>query len=294
MATVGYTLLAAMKNPLSVLTGLFKKAEEKQVVPQVQVVPQPQAPVAPQAKEDHSLDEHSSPLDEMKSNFVSIAAHELRTPLTSIKGYLSVYMNDYKDKLDSDQRALLNHIGSATEELLALVENLLNVSRIERGAMNLSLTELDWQELVGNVVEDFQERATQKNIQLKFTPSQAPIPPIKVDKVRVIEVISNLLSNAINYTNPGGVVQVWAESGNGEIVTHVGDSGQGIPKQSIPNLFNKFYRVSNGLTQNANPDGNGLGLYISKAIVDMHKGKIWVESEVGKGSRFSFSLPLGL
>jgi len=277
---------AAMKNPLSVLTGLFKKIEEKETVPRLQVVQQPQIPGMPQAKEDHSL-------DEMKSNFVSIAAHELRTPLTSIKGYLSVYMNDYKDKLDSDQRALLNHIGSATEELLALVENLLNVSRIERGAMNLSLTEVNWADLVKGVVDDFAPRATQKNIQLKFVPS-VPLPSIKVDKVRVVEVISNLLSNAINYTNPGGTIQVWVESGQGEVVTHVGDNGQGIPKQAIPNLFNKFYRVSNGLTQNTNPDGNGLGLYISKAIVDMHRGKIWVESEVGKGSRFSFSLPLGL
>lgn len=269
-----------MKNPLLLLTGLFKKQEEKETIPLLQVVPQPQA--------DHSL-------DEMKSNFVSIAAHELRTPLTSIKGYLSVYMNDYKDKLDADQKDLLGHIGSATEELLALVENLLNVSRIERGAMNLSLVEVNWADLVKGVVDDFLERATQKNIQLKFVSPAPPLPPIKVDKVRIIEVISNLLSNAINYTNPGGMVQVWAEKGDNEIITHIGDNGQGIPAEAIPNLFTKFYRVTQGLTQGStNSDGNGLGLYISKAIVDMHKGKIWVESEVGKGSRFSFSLPLSI
>lgn len=273
-----------MKNPLSALIAVFKKPE-RPAESQVQVVTPTEQMPTPATNPQ---------LDEMKSNFVSIAAHELRTPLTSIKGYLSVYMNDYKDKLDDDQKSLLNHIGSATEELLALVENLLNVSRIERGAMNLNLAEVNWDELLKGVVDDFQERATQKRIQLKFIEA-ANLSLIKVDKVRVLEVVSNLISNAINYTNPGGMIQVWAEKGENEIITHVGDNGQGIPAEAIPNLFTKFYRVTQGLTQGStNAEGNGLGLYISKAIVDMHKGKIWVESEVGVGSRFSFSLPLGL
>lgn len=247
------------------------------------IPPQPPAPSAPA----------NPALDEMKSNFVSIAAHELRTPLTSIKGYLSVYLSDYKDKLDEDQKELLGRISEATEELLGLVENLLNVSRIERGAMSLNLVEVNWEEVLKGELEDFNERATQKNIQLKFVPSSLPLPAIKVDKVRILEVISNLLSNAINYTNPGGVVQVWAESRDNQITTYVADNGQGIPAEAIPNLFTKFYRVTQGLTQgNTNSDGNGLGLYISKAIVEMHHGRIWVESEVGKGSRFSFSLPI--
>jgi len=283
-----------MKNPLSALIAVFKKKElEKAVQSQVEVVTPAQTPTT--LPTSPGLDEHSSPLDEMKSNFVSIAAHELRTPLTSIKGYLSVYMNDYKDKLDEDQKSLLGHISNATEELLGLVENLLNVSRIERGAMNLNLAEVNWDEVLKGVADDFNERAGQKNIQLKFVQSVG-LPPIKVDKVRVLEVISNLVSNAINYTNPGGTVQIWAEKGSdNDIVTHVADNGQGIPADAIPNLFTKFYRVTQGLTQgNTNSEGNGLGLYISKAIVDMHHGKIWVESEVGRGSRFSFSLPLGL
>ncbi|MDO8618930.1 MAG: HAMP domain-containing sensor histidine kinase [Candidatus Daviesbacteria bacterium] len=281
-----------MKNPVAALIAAFHKTgPEPTPTPagNVQIVNQPQVEVASTASANQS-----AALDEMKSNFVSIAAHELRTPLTSIKGYLSVYMNDYKDKLDDDQRTLLNHIGSATEELLALVENLLNVSRIERGAMSLNLEEVNWTDVVKQVVDDFNERAVQKNIQLKFVPPQAQPPLIKVDKVRILEVISNLISNAINYTSTGGIVQVWVENSNNEIVTHVGDNGQGIPQEAIGNLFTKFYRVNKGLTQNSNSDGNGLGLFISKAIIDMHHGKIWVESEVGKGSRFSFSLPLSI
>lgn len=273
-----------MKNPLSALVAVFEKSEPAKSAEPAVVTPQPTA--APSAPANPAL-------DEMKSNFVSIAAHELRTPLTSIKGYLSVYLSDYKDKLDEDQKELLGRISDATEELLGLVENLLNVSRIERGAMSLNLAEVNWEEVLKGELEDFNARATQKNIQLKFVPSSLPLPAIKVDKVRILEVISNLLSNAINYTNPGGIVQVWAEQRDKQIITHVADNGQGIPQEAIPNLFTKFYRVTQGLTQgNTNADGNGLGLYISKAIVEMHRGRIWVESEVGKGSRFSFSLPL--
>lgn len=233
-----------------------------------------------------------SQFEAMKTNFVSVAAHELRTPLTSIKGYLSVFMGDYKDKLNADQQDLLNHVVGNTERLLVLIENLLNVSRIERGAMNFNPEGLDYVPLVHQIVDDFTERAAEKNIQLKFTDPASAIPKINADKVRLGEVLSNLISNAISYTPPNGIVKVWVEIVGNEVVTHVADNGKGIPQDAIGHLFTKFYRITDGLTQDANSQGNGLGLYISKSIIDMHHGRIWVESEVGKGSRFSFSIPL--
>ncbi len=233
-----------------------------------------------------------SKLNQMETSFVSIAAHELRTPLTSIKGYLSVYMSDYGNSLNADQKDLLGHIRVATEQLLALVENLLNVSRVERQAIAVNLEPMDWQAVVAEVVDEFRERAIQKNIQLACTGVPERILTIKADKVRLTEVVSNLLANAIQYTNPGGWVQVTLEKKDNEVITSIADNGRGIPKEAIGHLFTKFYRVTQSLTQSSNPEGTGLGLYISKAIVELHHGKIWVESEVGKGSTFRFSLPI--
>lgn len=234
-------------------------------------------------------------LEDMKMGFVSIAAHELRTPLTSIKGYLSVFNKDYKDKLNDDEKDLLAHAASNTDRVLALVENLLNVSRIERGALSFNPEAIDYVSLVGQIVSDFQERASEKNIQLKFDLPTGEIPQVKADKVRISEVLSNLIANAINYTNPGGNIEVFLTIKGQEVWTSVADNGPGIPKEAIDKLFTKFFRVTTGnnsLTQASNSQGNGLGLYISKAIVNMHKGNIWVESEVGIGTRFTFSLPV--
>lgn len=230
-------------------------------------------------------------IEEMRTGFVSIAAHELRTPITSIKGYVEAFVDDYKDKLNDDQKQLLEHMKDNADRLAVLVENLLNVSRVERGTLALDLEEIDWDVLVKGLVEDMHERAAEKSIAISYKPSDQKLPNIKADKVRITEVLSNLISNAINYTNPNGKVQIWVELKDNQIVTHVTDNGTGIPADAIPHLFTKFFRVTQGLTQQQYSQGNGLGLYISKAIVEMHKGKIWVESQVGKGSVFSFAIP---
>lgn len=231
-------------------------------------------------------------LEEMKFGFVSIAAHELRTPLTSIKGAASVLASDYKDKYNDDQKNLISQIASNTDRLLVLVENLLNVSRIERGAVEFAPTQLDWTQTVKQIVDDFRKLAIEKNIELSFVPPTESISLIRADKIRIGEVLSNLISNAINYTNPGGKITVTMEKKANEAWTSVTDSGRGIPQESIPHLFTKFFRVSKGLTNEQNLHGTGLGLYISKAIVEMHRGRIWVTSQLGRGSTFTFALPL--
>ncbi|MBI2315002.1 PAS domain-containing protein [Candidatus Daviesbacteria bacterium] len=229
-------------------------------------------------------------LEEMRLDFVSMAVHELRTPLTSIKGYLYIYLRDYKKALDSKQNSLLSRINISTQRLVSLVENLLNVTRIEKGTLTLNLQPIDWVQNINEVIAEIIDQAQDKNIELNFTEPTKPLSHILADKFRINEVLANLLANAVNYTRQEGKVTVWIEEKGSEVITHITDNGPGIPKEAIPHLFTKFFRVSGSLEQGSK--GTGLGLYIAKSIVEIHKGKIWAESEFGKGSTFSFSLPI--
>lgn len=229
-------------------------------------------------------------LESMKLDFVSMAAHELRTPLTSLKGYLSVFMKESDGKLTPDQQMFLNRMSISTQTLMSLIENLLNVSRVERGAFTMYKEPIDWLKMVKTTVDEYKLRAKEKNISLDFIEPKQPVPQIYADKLRIGEVLYNLISNAINYTAPGGSIQVWIDIEKDYVTTHVKDTGEGIPKEAIPHLFTKFFRVSGNLEQGSK--GTGLGLYICKSIIDVHQGKIWVESELGKGSIFSFSIPI--
>ncbi|CAN5198776.1 hypothetical protein BH09PAT2_BH09PAT2_03160 [soil metagenome] len=230
-------------------------------------------------------------LEAMKLDFVSMAAHELRTPLTSIHGYLELFLEENKGKLNADQNLLLNSIGRAAVNLSNLVESLLNVTRIDRGVIVIKPTKMDWLAFIQNIMSDFFPRAMKKKITLGFTPPAEKIVFVYADQLRIQEVFTNLLNNALNYTHEGGTITVIVEQTTNAIVTSVTDTGIGIPSDAIPHLFGKFYRVSNEFS--ASQQGTGLGLYLCKSIMDMHKGDIGVRSEVGKGSTFYFSLPLG-
>jgi PAS domain S-box-containing protein len=231
-----------------------------------------------------------SKLESMKMDFVSLAAHELRTPLTSIKGYLSVFLQENGSKLNADQKMLLDRVNTSAEQLTSLVENLLNVSRIERGGMIVNMQLMDWAKFVSDIVTDFINPAKEKGIELTFIAPQKAVPQVKADKGKITEVLSNLISNAIKYTQSGGKIIVSIEVTDTEVITHIKDTGHGIAKEAIPYLFNKFYRVDSKLQMSTK--GNGLGLFISKSIVDLHHGRIWVESELSLGSTFSFALPI--
>lgn len=228
-------------------------------------------------------------LEKMKLDFVSMSAHELRTPLTAIKGYLAVLLHEGIDNLTDDQKKFVKRVNVSTHQLVSLVENLLSVTRIEEGVFTVTLESLDWVEVVKQTVDEFKIRADENKIELSFIPPTNPIPKVLVDPVRITEVLNNLLSNAITYTQASGRVTVWLEDNPQGVITHIQDSGQGIPKQALPHLFTKFFRITGILEQGSK--GTGLGLYISKIIVEMHHGKIWVVSELGKGSTFSFILP---
>ncbi|MCA9390562.1 PAS domain S-box protein, partial [candidate division WWE3 bacterium] len=228
-------------------------------------------------------------LQEMKIDFVSIAAHELRAPLTSVLGYMSVFLEENKDTLNDDQGQLLQRVQASAQQLRGLVENLLSISKIERGALALSFKRVDWVDMVKQLVADMEFQAKDKRIKLQYSDPTTDVPEVFVDELRVKEVLSNLISNAINYTPPNGEIEVGIYVKEGNIVTYVKDTGVGIPKDAQAKLFTKFYRVENKL--DGGSKGTGLGLYISKTIVERHHGKIWVDSEVDVGTTFSFSLP---
>lgn len=231
-------------------------------------------------------------LEEMRLDFVSMASHELRTPLTSIIGYLSVFINENKDKFQKEELALLEKSLTSAQQLLTLIQNLLSVNKIEREQMSVAPQPLDYLPLVTKVVEDLKTQAIQKNIILTLHPAKEELPKVLADPLRIPEVITNLMANAINYTPSGGEVDVFLQVSPNEVTTTVADTGVGIPKEVLSKLFSKFYRGSHQVKQTTK--GTGLGLYISKSIIEKLGGKIWVESEEGKGSKFSFTLPLAL
>lgn len=228
-------------------------------------------------------------LEKMRLDFVSMASHELRTPLTSIIGYLSVFIDENKGKVETGELDLLNKSLISAQQLLTIVQNLLNVNKIERQQATGAPTPIDYLPILTKAVEDLKGQAVQKRIILNFNPP-LNLPKVLADPIGISEVITNLLANAINYTIAGGKVNISLEVSPNELTTIISDTGIGIPKEAISHLFSKFFRVSN-LTQQASK-GTGLGLYISKSIVEKSGGRIWVESEIGVGSKFSFTLPL--
>lgn len=229
-------------------------------------------------------------LEKMKLDFVSMAAHELRTPLTAIKGYLYLYLKEYESTLDKKQNSILQRINISAQRLSALIENLLNISKIEKGNFTLNLVPVDWIKSINLLLRELNEEAKDKGVEITISLPDEALPRVYVDSLRINEVMSNLLSNAIHYTNSGGKIKISVERKGSEIITHVADTGQGIPEEAIPHLFTKFFKISGPLEQGSK--GTGLGLYIAKSIIDMHHGRIWVESKLGQGSTFSFSLPV--
>lgn len=222
---------------------------------------------------------------------LSLVAHELRTPLTSVIGYLEVLKEEVGTKLDDEQKQFFERAVSSSQQLAFLVENILNFSRIERGTYTVNSKAVDWQKLAAGVVQNYQLTAKQKGVKLEYI-STSNLPNVFADDMRINEVLNNLINNALNYTQEGGQVKVSCQVADGYVVTAVSDNGSGIPKDAQAHLFTKFFRVTGPGQQSRK--GTGLGLYLSKLIVNLHKGRIWVQSEEGKGSTFYFTLPIAL
>ena len=227
-------------------------------------------------------------LERMKIDFVSMAAHELRTPLTAIKGYISILNQELSGDISKDHAVFLNRALIGTDQLAALIENLLTVSRIEQGSLKIDTAPISISKLIKATVANLDGLAEERGITISVSASSLVV---MADQFRLSEVVTNLIANAISYSPRGSKIQVKAMVIDETFVeVQVADQGQGIPAEALPHMFTKFYRVSGKLSQGSK--GTGLGLFISKAIIEAHKGKIWVESELGKGSTFHFTLPL--
>ena len=229
-------------------------------------------------------------LDRAKSEFISIASHQLRTPLAAIKGYISMFLEGTYGKLSEKIKEPMENVYKSNERLIKLVNDLLNVSRIETGKIKLELQKTSIEDVISNIINELKIEAEKKNIYLKWQEPKKPLPEILVDRDKIRQVILNLIDNAIRYTNKGGIRIIY-QTANKKCQIIIADTGEGMTIEEILHLFESFSRGGAG-TQFYS-EGAGLGLYVAKKFVEMHKGKIWVESPgKGKGSTFYIELPI--
>jgi len=231
-------------------------------------------------------------LDHLKDEFVSLASHELRTPMTAIKSYLWLFLESKNLPLNDKQKTYIERAYQATDRLITLVNDMLNVSRIESGRMNINLKPFNMVKLINEVTDELKPTAIKQKISLNIEIDELNLPEVTADQNKIREVIINLIGNSLKFTDENGKITIKLFKQKDSMVIQIKDTGKGIKAEDMPKLFHKFQTVgSNYLTKN-NSQGTGLGLYLSKSIVELHKGKIWAESEgEGKGSIFSFTLP---
>ena len=224
-----------------------------------------------------------------QADFAAMIAHDLRSPLMNVIGAAGMMQDGLFGPVNEEQKKWLTKIEGNSRNLVDLVSNFLDLSKLEAGHIELVKEEIDLKELIRASIENYLILAQEKKISL-LERLEAGLPQVKVDPRRLDQVLSNLISNAIKFTGEGGRVEVGAgvEKGVG-VRVYVRDSGVGIPKEEIGNLFEKYRQATSGKI--SKQKGTGLGLVISKVIVEAHGGKIWVESEEGKGSTFTFTLP---
>ena len=235
-------------------------------------------------------------LDQLKDQFISAVSHELRTPITAIKSFSEILL-DYDDP--ETRREFLEIISRESDRLARLVNDILDLSKIEAGMMNWDIEDFPIQDALKQSLDSVRILAAEKNIKLKVNCGDEPI-YVRADRERIVQVLINLLSNAIKFTPEGGEVTVGCERMKGRRRTDtcdyakvwVRDTGIGIPKHFLPLIFDRFQQVTEGQGLTNRPKGTGLGLPISREIVQHLGGNMWVESEEGKGSTFYFTLPL--
>ena len=220
-------------------------------------------------------------------DFIAFAAHELRGPITVIRGYLDVFGDEMGAQMTPEQKELLQRLVVSANRLSTYVNNILNASRYDRRHLQVRLIEDSLPAIYATIADDMQQRAHAQN-RLLAVNFPADLPTIAADRASLSEVLGNLIDNAIKYSNEGGSVNVTARLENNFVIVSVEDHGIGMPGSVISNLFHKFYRSHRSRETVA---GTGIGLYISKAIVESHGGQIGVRSVEGMGSVFEFSVP---
>lgn len=230
-------------------------------------------------------------LDNTKTEFISIASHQLRTPLTAIKGYLSLLLEGSYGALSVEVSDVLEKLNQVNRNLIQLVEDLLNVSRIDAGRIKYSFEPTHLEALVSERVDMFMPIARDRRIRLELSLPERPLPMVMLDPGKIREAVSNLIDNSIKYTERGTVVVTVEPSSDDSVHIVVSDTGIGFRPEDGAKLFGKFIRTQE--TNKVYVSGTGLGLFVGKSFVEAHGGKMWAESDgPGKGSRFHIELPI--
>ena len=246
--------------------------------------------VARRTQDLQIANERLQELDQLKSSFVSIVSHELRTPMTSIKGLVENMLDGLTGNLNERQTFYLGRVKYNIERLTRMINDLLDLSRIEAGRMDLHQTAVNMGSLAREVVETLQPMAQEHSLILD-THISAALGLISGDRDKLIQIFTNLINNALKFTEPPGTVTVEVKQEDGMIQTSVVDTGCGIPFEEQQYIFERFYRGQSSEMKNR---GAGLGLAITKSLVELHGGSIWVESIPGESTRFCFILPVAL
>ncbi|MCZ2845754.1 MAG: HAMP domain-containing sensor histidine kinase [Candidatus Bathyarchaeota archaeon] len=221
---------------------------------------------------------------------VSVVSHQLKTPLSVIKGYLEVLISEDLGKLNRQQKEYVDDILENTNKMIVLVRDLLEVTKIESNRIEIRPKPTNLKEMLEEIREEFADVAKAKNCHLSLKIS-GKIPPINIDPIKIKETIANLVSNAIFYNRSKGKVMLSLSKKGKKVIFCCEDTGVGIKEEDKDRLFTKFFRSEESLT--LAPKGSGLGLFISKAIVEKSGGEMWFRSKKDKGSVFCFSLPIG-
>ncbi len=228
-------------------------------------------------------------IEEMKSEFVSLAAHQLRTPLSAIKWITKMLLDEELGELNEEQKEFLEDSYESNDRMISLINDLLNVTKIEEGRYLYKLSVGDVTEIIKFVINSHKDAARKKNLKVIFNKPKRKIPPFKMDVEKIKIVIENLLDNAIKYTDKGKITIELKKIGN-QVQISVSDSGVGIQKKHYPRMFEKFFRSPEVVKMET--EGSGLGLFITKNIIEAHGGKIWFESQLNKGTTFYFTIPI--
>lgn len=225
-------------------------------------------------------------LDELRKEFVFIAAHELKSPVAAIKGFASLLLDNI-NSMGEKEIHYASRIKQSSDRLVKLVNDILVVARSEAGRIKVELSACNPEEIINNIINEAKPLADQKIISLSYNPPEIPT-KIMADVLRLGEVMMNFVSNAIKYNNINGWVKIYHEDRGEELITHVQDNGFGIPEAEQKKLFEKFFRSEMDKTRTI--EGTGLGLFITKELIEKMNGKVWFKSKEGEGTTFSFSL----
>ncbi len=226
-------------------------------------------------------------LERSKSELVAIASHQLRTPLTAMRGNVELLMDESYGPLNVDQKELLSDMDISTNRLISMVNDMLDITKIEKGTLDMDPEDVVLKEVIDSICEDFSDYARRREVVVSINvPKNISV---FVDRSRVRQVLQNLIDNAIKYGGRPGKLEIEAMLDGDYALVTVKDNGIGIPKTEHSRIFGRFYRASN--TSNSSSSGSGLGLYIVRSIVEQLGGKIWFESDEGEGTKFSINLP---